>query len=405
MRYFIFIVLIAIASIASAQKPDMKSIELPSGVSYQFLGTYSVDRLNAILTKELQEFAPDNTVAFPPAKNSVNLYRVAYTSVVPEQMNRRTRASGLIAVPNVPRKNLPVVMYQHGTVFSKTAVPSYPEESYETRLMIAQFAGDGYIVVAADYFGKGLSDEPDSYLVKASTQQACVDMYYTSKVILNEVGYKPTSFFLSGWSQGGWATLVFLNHLENLKIPVTAAAAASAPADIYTIMNRWINNWQPVDAVYLTGCAALQINAHEFYYNSPGLSAGAFKPEYLQAARDLHASRINWTQYSAIVPAKIVDMLQPDFVASSIGGETPYWQTLQRTHGYRWRSVTPLRCYNGGKDEVTPTYIAELPVGFQTLIGGGPTTAHSAGPNADHRGVFFYGVKDQKTWFASFNAE
>ena len=41
MRYFIFVMLIAIASIASAQKPDMKSIELPSGVSYQFLGTYS----------------------------------------------------------------------------------------------------------------------------------------------------------------------------------------------------------------------------------------------------------------------------------------------------------------------------------------------------------------------------
>ena len=109
MRLFVSAVLIAIASIASAQKPDMKSIELPSGVSYQFLGTYSVERLNAILTSELQEFAPDNTVSFPPAKNSVNLYRVAYMSVVPEQMNRRTRASGLIAVPNVAQKNLPVL--------------------------------------------------------------------------------------------------------------------------------------------------------------------------------------------------------------------------------------------------------------------------------------------------------
>jgi hypothetical protein len=33
------------------------------------------------------------------------------------------------------------------------------------------------------------------------------------------------------------------------------------------------------------------------------------------------------------------------------------------------------------------------------------TTALSAGPSADHRGVFIYGVKDQKTWFASFGEE
>jgi pimeloyl-ACP methyl ester carboxylesterase len=394
-------VVVAVVS-AVAQPANMTPIAIPSGLSYQFLGTYSVDRLNKILSTELQEFAPDNTITFPQAKNAVDLYRVTYPSVVPEQLNRPTRASGLIAVPKIANKNLPVVMYQHGTVFTKTAVPSFPEESYETRLMIARFAGDGYIVVAADYFGKGLSDEPDSYLVKASTQQACTDMFHTAKIILNAVGYKPANFFLSGWSQGGWATLVFLNHLENLGIPVTAAAAASAPADVYTIMNRWINNFQPVDAVYLTGCAALQINAHEFYYNQPGLSTGAFKPEYLQAARDLHANKIGWSEYSKIVPFKVKDMLNDEFVKSSIGGETPYWQTLQRTHGYRWRSITPLRCYHGGRDEVTPVYIAELPAGFQTLIGGGPTQSLSAGQSADHRGVFIYSVQDQKGWFESF---
>jgi hypothetical protein len=47
-------------------------------------------------------------------------------------------------------------------------------------------------------------------------------------------------------------------------------------------------------------------------------------------------------------------------------------------------------------------YIAELPAGFQTLVGGGPTQALSAGQSADHRGVFIYGVQDQKGWFESF---
>jgi hypothetical protein len=93
-------VVVAVVS-AVAQPANMTPIAIPSGLSYQFLGTYSVDRLNKILSTELQEFAPDNTITFPQAKNAVDLYRVTYPSVVPEQLNRPTRASGLIAVPKI----------------------------------------------------------------------------------------------------------------------------------------------------------------------------------------------------------------------------------------------------------------------------------------------------------------
>ena len=55
---------------------------------------------------------------------------------------------------------------------------------YETRLNVAQFAGQGYAVIAADYVGIGNSVENDSFVVKASEQRACLDMLTASERLL-----------------------------------------------------------------------------------------------------------------------------------------------------------------------------------------------------------------------------
>jgi hypothetical protein len=93
--------------------------------------------------------------------------------------------------------------------------------------------------------------------------------------------------------------------------------------------------------------------------------------------------------------------LRPEFVASGAAGTAPYWQVLQDNQAYRWKSVTPLRAYIGGSDEVTPEYIGKLPQATQALLGGAPATTINAGAKADHRGVFIFGVLDQKVWFDS----
>jgi pimeloyl-ACP methyl ester carboxylesterase len=375
-------------------------VAIPSGVTGEPIGTYDVARLNRILTTELPDagFGVPGQVRYEPATTAVRLYRMTYPSVVPEQHNRPTVATGLVAIPEKRVPGTPIVCYQHGTVFSKDEVPSNPEQSIETRLMVAQFAGHGYVVVAADYFGKGGSAEGDSYLVKASTQQACVDMLFTAKALLGAMGIAPGPLFLSGWSQGGWATLVLLQHLESLGAPVAAAATASAPCDVYTTVSRWINNPQPIDTPWLTGVCALQLNAQERYLQ-PGLVDVAIKPEYAQACRDLYANRIGWPEFGARVPKLVRDMLRPEFVATSAMGESDYWQRLRAAQGYSWRCRTPLHVYWGAKDEVTPPYIATLPEGFQRIVAGAPTEAICAGPEADHRGTFLFAVGDQKKWF------
>ncbi|MBU3677593.1 MAG: alpha/beta hydrolase, partial [Chitinophagaceae bacterium] len=163
-----------IAPLLSKAQGPMQT--LSSNIRYQWIGTYDVTKINSILKKETPEFI-GSKVSFTDPKNAVKLYLVEYMSVVPEQGNRPTLASGLIAIPATGAKVMPLVSYQHGTVYGKDWVPSIPEKSEEFKLMIAQFAAQGYVVIGADYFGLGSSKEKDSYIVLESQVQASYDMY------------------------------------------------------------------------------------------------------------------------------------------------------------------------------------------------------------------------------------
>lgn len=400
------------ASIATAVPAAAEDLPaLASTTRYELIGTYDLARLDKVFGEELKTFmkTPEEAAAydglFPPARYPVKLYKVDYPSVVPELGNLPTVASGLVAVPETGETTMPVVSYQHGTVFDRNYVPSRPEQSMETRIMIARFAAQGYVVIGADYFGRGDSDLPDGYLVKASAQQANYDMLIAARSVLGALGVTPGQLFLSGWSQGGWTTLVHLERLEGLGVPVTAAAVASGPPDISLILNRWLNNPQPVDAPYLPGAVTLLLLADETYHQAPGLDAEAIEPAYLDAARDLYAGRIDFDTFYAKTTPSLQAFTKPEFRAAIAASKGAFWQRLDERQAYRWKFATPVRTWYGGADEVTPIYLGKLPALTQELLGGAVTEAFDAGTDADHRGVFVKAVLDQKPWFDTLLAE
>jgi len=389
--------------VTSEANPDgYKAVS--SGAKYQCIGEYSVERLNMILTGEVAKFS-SFSVTYPPAENPVRLYRVVYNTVVPEDNNRPVEVSGLVAVPVVSATVLPMISYQHGTVFSRTEVPSSPEESMETRLIVARFAGQGYIVVAADYIGKGISNEPDAWLVKEATAQACLDMLLAARAVCADLNLVPGDLFLSGWSQGSFSTSAFLNRLENVGIPVKAAAMASAPNDIYLCFNRWIQVPSELDVNWLVATASMMVNAYENYYGLPGLSTTAIKPQYWQAAHDLYNNKATWEQVEKLLPAKSKDLFQEDFINQCSSGTNRFSKQLQLNRSYNWRFKTPTHYYYGQNDEVVTPYMVKLPVEYQATLGGADAQAVFAGEKANHRGTFLFAVRDQKQWFDSLRSK
>ena len=277
-RLFHLLALLLVAALAPPALAQAAPQAVASGVRYELIARWDVAKLNQILDADTPKFF-GTAVTYTPATNAVRLYRVTYNSVIPEQGNRPTVATGLLAVPEVAGTSLPLVSYQHGTVYGKQQVPSYPDQSPETQLMIAQFAGQGYLLIGADYFGMGGSTEPEGYMVKASHQQATHDMLLAARAVLAQMKLTPTRLDIAGWSQGGFVTMAFLERLEAVGEPVTAAATASAPVDVMATLNGFLFFPRKNDADWVTTLFILSSFSFENYYRVPGLARSLIAPD------------------------------------------------------------------------------------------------------------------------------
>ncbi len=106
-------------------------------MTWQYIETYDLPKLNHILDVELVDFLVGSTMQasdfqgqFSVPEYPVNLYRVTYPTLVPE-LGTPTMASGLVAIPDNELDSMPLISYQHGTVMLKTACPSNPDSSLE----------------------------------------------------------------------------------------------------------------------------------------------------------------------------------------------------------------------------------------------------------------------------------
>ncbi len=393
------------------QKEDNPLPGAPGDViQYDSITTLNLSNLEDIRNTTLDQFISDSTFdvgfyrnRFAMPQFSVTLYAVKYWSIIPEFSNRPTVATGLLAVPATGSNAMPMISYQHGTVFYKQMVPSVYAYSDETKFMMLQFASQGYMVIAADYFGLGnTSTEPNSYFVRGSTEQACLDMYRASQQILVEKNLQMTKFFINGWSQGAYNTMLFLRRLEQEGIPVKAAFTAAAPVDPQFFVTRGLFNPRPFDAVYTVAALSNMIFSIENYRQLTGLAARYIQAPYYEPARKFYTFEMDYVAFMDTVPSNLQQAFTPAFFEEAQAAQTAFWGILAASEAYRWLSPTPLRAYYGMKDEAVPEYIAKLAVDYMITLGKSNAEAINAGAEADHRKTYLESLVDAKSWIDSF---
>jgi pimeloyl-ACP methyl ester carboxylesterase len=397
LRALVFLALAGVAA-APALAEQSAPIQVNSGVKYEFIARWDVDRLNKILETDTPAFAGIK-VSYTPAHNAVRLYRVTYDSVIPEMGNKPTVASGLIAVPETDGKSFPTVSYQHGTVYGRREVPSFPEESPETQLMIAQFAGQGYLMIGADYFGLGVSTEPEGYMVKGSHQQACYDMLMASRAVLADIKLGSDKLFLAGWSQGGFVTMAFLEKLEAAGVKVDGASTASAPLDVYALMEGFLIYPRKFDAAWLNSIMILSAFAYENYYGVPGLARSLLTDAYYDISKKAYDREpIN----PADITTDLHKLIRPEYFNPQYFANSAFGKLVIAAQSYRWVIKSPVRNYYGESDEAITVGVGRMAMTYAQSMGSGNRNveAISTGPTT-HRGTFATAVPQWKAWFDS----
>lgn len=384
------------ASQAWAVDPAPDKGEVGSGVRYERIGHWDAARLNQVLAVDAPKFFGVSP-AYAPARTGVTLYRITYPSVIPEQGNLPTLASGLLAIPDGGGSSFPMLSYQHGTVFGKDEVPSFPDKSPETQLALAQFGGQGYVVIGADYFGMGIATAPQGYLVKASQQQAPFDMLFAARAVLAAMKIETPKLFLGGWSQGGFVTMAFLEKLEAASIPVTAVATASAPLDGFMAMNGFLQFPRKIDAGWVNSLFILTAFSFEAYYGLPGLARSLLTDEAYETCRAAYENRPFDAEK---IPTDLKKLIRPEYFDGQYFARSAYGRILKDLTAYRWIIRTPVRNYYGEADEVITPGLGRLAMTWQAAMGAGngQVEAISAGPTT-HRGTYATSIVAWKTWF------
>jgi pimeloyl-ACP methyl ester carboxylesterase len=201
------------AVLAACMHPRV--IQAPEEVRLTPLTTISTLKARVLLT-----FAGVDGI---PVRNSVDCYRMQYSI---GSGSEAIQLSGLLALPRnvVPRR---LVSFQHGTSTTRTAVPSQLDG---TGLAAAiAFAGNGYALIAPDYPGLGDSPGRHPYYVADAIGPAVVGMIEASQRVQ---GVPNGPVFLSGFSEGGWASLAALRVLESQGKRVLGSAQVAGAYDL-----------------------------------------------------------------------------------------------------------------------------------------------------------------------------
>lgn len=402
--------------------------------TFTFLKTVTISELNDILSTERDGFLGNRSriPAAETASNDVDLYAVRYLSHRPDlRSSRKTWVSGLLALPKgSDHQTLRLLSYQHGTVLGRDHVPSYAfrnlnenqyNSSYETRYMVALYAGNGFAVMAADYFGLGDSQSSnEAYMMRRSTAQANYDLYFDVRRYLTARNIDVSKFFLGGWSQGGLNTPGFLALLESRGVTVNAAFTAASPNDPFAALNAVFYHKRALDADWINAVIALTIFSCENYMGPAGLAKATIHPDYYQFFKSIY-DRTDFkkgadTRQTPADKPEFLDYLRPAFKDPSYFANSAYGKCLAVNETYRQEFKTPMRMYYGSQDEVIREKVALLAHDYQEALVNTPDSESTnkiipflvdGGPNpliniaADHRMTFIAAAAHARPWLTT----
>jgi hypothetical protein len=151
-----------------------------------------------------------------------------------------TESSGALMVPTGAAPACsgarPIVEYAHGTNPDKSLniADITNASNTEGALIAAMFAAQGYIVVAPNYAGYDISTLGyHPYINAAQNSAEMMDMLAAARTALPQTLSSATSdsgtFFLTGYSEGGYVALATLRAMQAAGDKVTAAATLSGP--------------------------------------------------------------------------------------------------------------------------------------------------------------------------------
>ena len=232
-------------------------------------------------------------------------------------------------------------------------------------------ASMGYMVVVPDYLGFGTSNVMHPYLHAGSLIPSVIDLMRAGKTYSSENQITLDGrIFLSGYSEGGYATLATQRAIEleyAQEFNLTAVAPMAGPYDLHGMVLTLFQTGQYNHTAYV----AYILTAYNNIYGWNRLN-DFFNAPYSSMMQNLFNGSKTFGEIVNQLPSTFSELMDSNFVNSVRNGNEPaFTGSMQENTLLDWIPQTPINFFHGDEDDISPYQNSVTAV--QKLIANGGT--------------------------------
>ena len=265
---------------------------------------FSITKDNILEIVQASEF--ENLEGY--LKHDISLYTITYNTTY---NGKKIKASGLVAFPDTDN-GMPILNFNHGTTSLHADAPTEDLIQYS---FFANAASAGYIFVIPDYLGFGISDDiVHPYYRSDITGQTVVDMIRATKELAEIEGYNFNGdIFLSGYSEGGFATMSAHYNLENNNysgLNLVASAPASGGYDISGMLDYFLSK----DTYHVPYYIAFVAIGYKTSYDWTLPLSSIFNEPYASIIPEYFNGKYSGYEINSVLSDDISELLTSNFI-------------------------------------------------------------------------------------------
>lgn len=334
-------------------------------------------------------------------KYSVQLFKVRYRTTY---KGNPVTASGVVMVPASGKGPFPVVSYHHGTKFYDGETPSMftPFNLEKETGWAFIIASAGFVCSVPDYLGFNESwDILHPYLLEEPSGTAAIDMLRATRELCDYINVKVTNrVFLTGYSEGGYTTMVVQRRIQDHHIAefnLAGVSAGAGPYDLLTTADVLFNQATNVVPAY----APFLFSAYNGYLGWGRATAELFQQPFADRIdTGLYDGSHDMEEINSLLSPQPVLLYQTNFLSNFNGSGEMALKTALTTNSVHtgWLPTVPTRIYHGDADLTVP-YTNSL-ILSNSFSGSANFSMHTL-PGKNHLSGAIPFMKETLLWFLS----
>jgi pimeloyl-ACP methyl ester carboxylesterase len=356
LKMLLIILLAAFISACDLNNNDEPQITDKYLVSFEKHKTYKLADMKALLTFSANLY-PELKSITDKLEQNIDVYTITYTT---KFKGNDVIASGLVSVP-VTAGSYPIMSYQNGTNTLHSEAPSVNPDN-QLFLLLEFLASSGFVVSVPDYLGFGASSNMfHPYLDKESTIQTVTDMLKAvEELVTNHLEIEVSKdLYITGYSQGGWATMQLQKSIEenntgefNLK----ASSCGAGPYDLRYV-NDYVLGLTNYPMPYFIGYV---FNGHLKLGDITNPAGDIFKSSYDQKILTLYDGTKSGDEINSQLTTSTADLFTAEYKTTS--NTNPKFSSvissLNNNSIAAWKTNIPTLITHGTADTYVPEQIS-----------------------------------------------